>query len=547
MKSFAFSKNIITFAKNMFEEGNDMEEKKDIGTMKYPLGVQTFEKMRNGGCVYIDKTEMIYKMVTEGCYYFLGRPRRFGKSLLVSTLEAYFSGKKELFEDLAIYEMETKWEKYPVFHLNFAGENYQQPDALEKKLNKFLKQYEAEYDIPYEDDTLSGRFETIIQKASEKTEKQVVILVDEYDKPILDLLGHEEIEETNRAMLKAFYGVMKSQDEYIRFGFLTGVTKLGKVSVFSDLNNITDVSLSDDYATICGVTEEELHNVFDDEVEAMAQKGKMTKEECYAKLAKQYDGYHFGEDVPGVYNPYSLLRALSDKKFGDYWFETGTPTHLIKILNTYLPELPDLSDIEVPKDGFGAVESYKTDILPLLYQSGYLTLRQDCNDEYFYYLKFPNREVETGFVNRLIPLYTSVAEEKSKYYIGWFAQDLRKGDVDMFLKRMKTFFDGGDYRLAGDKEVHFHNCFTIVCRLLGLACQAESANSNGRCDLIVQTSKFVYVIEFKHDGSAEEALKQINDKDYAKPFALDDRKLYKIGINFSSELRSINEWKIEER
>jgi len=380
--------------------------------MLYPLGIQKFEKARNAGCVYIDKTEMIYKMVSEGCYYFLGRPRRFGKSLLVSTLEAYFSGKKDLFENLAIYDMETKWEKYPILHLDFAGANFLEPVRLRDVLKEALDGWQAEYGSQTQAEAPEIRFASIIKSAYAKTGKQVVILVDEYDKPILDLIDNADIEETNRAMLKAFYGVMKSQDEYIRFGFLTGVTKLGKVSVFSDLNNITDISLSDDYATICGVTEEELHNVFDDEVEAMAQKGKMTKEECYAKLAKQYDGYHFGEDVPGVYNPYSLLRALSDRKFGDYWFETGTPTHLIKILNTYLPELPDLSDIEVPKDGFGAVESYKTDILPLLYQSGYLTLRQDCNDEYFYYLKFPNREVETGFINRLIPLYTSVAEEK---------------------------------------------------------------------------------------------------------------------------------------
>jgi len=514
--------------------------------MLYPLGIQKFEKARNAGCVYIDKTEMIYKMVSEGCYYFLGRPRRFGKSLLVSTLEAYFSGKKDLFEHLAIYDMETKWEKYPVLHLDFAGENYQQPDALEKKLNKFLKKYEAEYDIPYEDDTLSGRFETIIQKASEKTGKQVVILVDEYDKPILDLYGHKDIEENNRNMLKAFYGVMKSQDEYIRFGFLTGVTKLGKVSVFSDLNNVTDISLTDDYATICGVTEEELHNVFDTEVEAMAQKGKMTKEECYAKLAKQYDGYHFGKDVTGVYNPYSLLRALSDKDFGDYWFDTGTPTFLVKILREQGSKIPDLSTVKAAFRSLSKIETYKTDIIPLLYQSGYLTIKKVTKNGTAT-LGYPNIEVARGFTESLAPFYVGMSRENAEFYVGAFADDLEDGDIDMFMKRMKAFFDAGDYRVVGDKEVYFQNTFKTICRLLGFVCQAESITGDGRCDLVVQTLGNIVIVEFKYNGSADEALNQINDKDYAKPFALDKRKLYKIGANFSPETRSISEWKIEER
>jgi len=524
-----------------------MEEKKEIGTMKFPLGIQTFSDIRNGHYVYIDKTELIYDLVSKGKYYFVGRPRRFGKSLLVSTLEAYFSGKKELFENLAIYDKETKWEKYPVLHLDFAGENYQQRDALEKKLNKFLKKYEAEYDIPYEDDTLSGRFETIIQKAYERTGKQVVILVDEYDKPILDLIDNEDIEEDNRGILKAFYGVMKSQDEYIRFGFLTGVTKLGKISVFSDLNNVTDISLDEQFSTICGVTEEELHQVFDAQVEAMAAKNKMTKEECYAKLAEQYDGYHFGIDTKGVYNPYSLLRAFFSQNFGDYWFDTGTPTFLIKVLRLYWQEIPDMEKVESTISSLGKVESYKNDIVPLLYQSGYLTIKASGQFG-LVELGYPNKEVARCFTENLVPFYTGITTEKTRFYVAIFANDLHNGNPEQFMKRMKAFYDSSDYRVAGtDKEVYFQYSFTTVCRMLGLTCQTEPTTSRSRCDLVVQTNKFIYVIEFKYNGSAEQALKQINDKGYADPFALDNRKLYKIGANFSPKTRSISEWKIEER
>jgi len=512
--------------------------------MKYPLGVQTFEKLRNGGYVYIDKTELMYKLVNEGVYFFLGRPRRFGKSLFVSTLEAYFSGRYDLFEGLAVSKEETKWEKYPILHLDFSGENYLEEDALKTVLNRMLTEWETEYGIVDNDNTLSGRFAAIIKSAYIKTGKKVVILVDEYDKPILDLYDNTVLEDDNRTLLKAFYGVMKKQDRYIQFAFLTGVTKLGKVSVFSDLNNITDISLRDDYCSICGITEQELHQTFDEEVGVLADENGMTKDECYTELAQQYDGYHFSRKSVGVYNPYSLLMALQARFFNDFWYETGTPTYLIKILKEIGGTIPDLNEVLATFSSLGKIEVYKDDIISLLYQSGYLTIKEVLSIR-LVKLGYPNMEVQRRFTEDLVSLYMGITSKEASIYVEQFATDLKRGDAQSFMERMKAFFDGGDYRIAGEKELYFQNVFHTVCRMLSLAGKAEEATSNGRLDYVLQNPKYVYIVEFKYDGSAAEALKQINDKGYADPFKKDSRKLFKIGVNFSSETRSISEWVIE--
>jgi len=512
--------------------------------MKYPLGIQTFSDLRDGGYVYIDKTELMYKMVNEGKYFFLGRPRRFGKSLFVSTLEAYFSGRYDLFENLAVSKEETKWEKYPILHLDFSGVNYTEPNKLKDVLKEFLDKWQQEYGCKTNSESPELRFSSIIECAYNKTGKGVVILVDEYDKPILDLYDNTKLEDDNRTLLKAFYGVMKKQDRYIHFAFLTGVTKLGKVSVFSDLNNITDISLRDDYCSICGITEKELHQTFDEEVETLADENDMTKDECYTELAQQYDGYHFSRKSVGVYNPYSLLMALQARFFNDFWYETGTPTYLIKILKEKGGTIPDLNEVLATFSSLGKIEVYKDDIISLLYQSGYLTIKEVLSRR-LAKLGYPNMEVQRGFTEDLASLYMGISSKEASIYVEQFATDLKRGNVESFMERMKAFFDGGDYRIAGEKELYFQNVFHTVCRMLSLVGKAEEVTSNGRLDYVLQSANYVYIVEFKYDGSAAEALQQINDKGYANPFKKDSRKLFKIGVNFSSETRSISDWVIE--
>lgn len=514
--------------------------------MKYPIGIQDFDKIINEGYTYVDKTELIYKLVHEGSYYFLSRPRRFGKSLLMSTLDAYFSGKRELFKNLAIEKLEEDWTAYPVLHLDLNTGKYNSKDSLTHALDDFLSRLEANYGTFHSEKTLELRFMGIIERIYHKTGKPVVILVDEYDKPLLQSINNKELQDDFRATLKAFYSVLKTQDRYIRFALLTGVTKFGKVSVFSDLNNLTDISMDESYDTLCGITEEEMHRYFEESIQKLAERYKISYEETCARLKKRYDGYHFVEYGTGVYNPFSLLSTFRASKFGSYWFETGTPTFLVQLLQRENFYLPDLTQQQVSADMLNCIDTMDRNPIPVIYQSGYLTIK-DYDEEFkVYTLGFPNEEVEEGFANYLLPYYAHTGSEGAPMYVRNFVLALRNGKPEQFMKRMQVLFADTDYKIVGNAELYFQNAFYIVTKLLGFYTEVERTISDGRIDMIVKTKDYIYIFEFKYDQSADTALQQIEDKGYAKPFATDGRKIVKIGVNFSREHRCIDEWKIKE-
>ena len=513
----------------------------------YPVGVQNFEKVILGGYEYVDKTALIYELFNTGSYYFLSRPRRFGKSLLLSTLEAYAQGKKELFKGLALEKLERDWTVYPVLHMDLNTEKYDTKASLENKLELTLKQWEGEYGYNPDEYSVATRFEGVIRRACEQTGRRVVILIDEYDKPMLQAIGNEALQNEYRSTLKAFYGALKSMDGCIRFALLTGVTKFGKVSVFSDLNNLMDISMDDRYVEICGISEKEVHACFEEDIHALATATGLTYEETCAELKANYDGYHFTENAVGMYNPFSLLNTFAKKKFGSYWFETGTPTYLVELLKLHHYPIEDLEHIVTSQPVLDSIDTASTDPIPVIYQSGYLTIKGYNKMFENYTLGFPNREVEQGFFKFLLPNYASVSVSKSPYQIQCFVEEVMAGKVDDFFDRLKTMFADIPYELARDREVHYQNILYIIFKLMGFYVQVEYHTSRGRIDLVLQTQDYVYIMEFKLNGSADEALAQIREKGYAAPFAKDSRTVYRIGVNFSDELRNIQEVKVEVR
>lgn len=512
----------------------------------YPIGIQNFEKIRQDGYFYVDKTALVYRMVKTGSYYFLSRPRRFGKSLLISTLEAYFQGKKELFEGLAVEKLEKDWIKYPILHLDLNIEKYDTPDSLDKILDSSLTAWEKIYGAEPSERSFSLRFAGIIQRACENTGRRVVILVDEYDKPMLQAIGNEALQKQFRNTLKPFYGALKTKDGFIKFAMLTGVTKFGKVSVFSDLNNLKDISMDERFVDICGITENEIHENLKDELNELAQKQHMSFEEVCRELKVCYNGYHFMENTMGIYNPFSLLNTFDKMKFGSYWFETGTPTYLVKLLKKHHYNLERMAHEETDSQVLNSIDSESTNPIPVIYQSGYLTIKGYDEEFGMYRLGFPNREVEEGFVRFLLPFYANVNKVESPFEIQKFVREVRSGDYNSFFRRLQSFFADTTYEVIREQELHYENVLFIVFKLVGFYTRVEYHTSEGRADLVLQTDKFIYVMEFKLDGTAEEALQQINNKHYALPFASDERKLFKIGVNFSAETRNIEKWVVEE-
>ena len=513
--------------------------------MKYPIGIQNFESLRNDGYVYVDKTALIYRLVDEGRYYFLSRPRRFGKSLLISTLEAYLSGKKELFKGLAIEQLEQDWTEYPILHLDLNNQRYNTVESLNEILDLNLSKWEDLYGRYDKEKTLSLRFAGVIERAAIKSGQRVVVLVDEYDKPLLQAINDEALQDEFRAILKAFYSVLKTDDRYIKFALLTGVTKFGKVSVFSDLNNLIDLSMNRRYQSICGITKDEILKYFDEPVHELAEGYGMSYDAALARLKEDYDGYHFVNNGVDVYNPFSLLNTFANCEFGRYWFETGTPSYLVEVMKQDNYPLLDITQEQVTGDFLNSIDSMSTNPIPLIYQSGYLTIKDYDSEFGFYTLGFPNKEVEEGFTDYLLPLYTNIRQGESAFYIGNFVRDLRQGRIDDFMRRMETMLYDTDYKIVGDSELYFQNAFYLISRMLGFYTEVERETSNGRMDMTVKTNDYVYIFEFKLDGSADDALRQIDEKGYAKPFALDNRKIIKVGINFSLKKRCIEEWKKE--
>jgi hypothetical protein len=466
--------------------------------------------------------------------------------MLLSTLHAYFSGKKELFADLAIEQLEKDWIKYPVLHLDLNAENYTDVNALNNKLNVILSSWEELYGRNSVEQSLGTRFEGIIRRAYEKTGQRVVILVDEYDKPVLQAIGNDELQEAYRSILKGFYGALKSMDRCIKFALLTGVTKFGKVSVFSDLNNLFDISMSNAYVPLCEITDVEIDTIFVPYVQRLANILGESYDEVREKLRMRYDGYHFCEDSIGIYNPFGLLCTFQDNRIKNYWFETGTPSYLVYLLKKHHYNLEQIATAECDADTLNSVDSQSTNPVPVIYQSGYLTIKDYDPRFKIYTLGFPNAEVEDGFMKFLMPYYSPINQTESSFYIANFVKEVEAGKVDDFFKRLSSLFADTPYELVKDLENHYQNVLFIVTKLMGFYVKAEYHTAEGRIDLVLQTDSYTYVMEFKLNGTAEQALAQINSKNYPLPFASDDRKLVKIGVNFSSTTRNIERWIVEE-
>ncbi len=517
-----------------------------------PIGIQTFERIRTDNYFYVDKTSYVYDLVHSGTQYFLSRPRRFGKSLLVSTLESYWSGKKELFQGLAIDGLEKDnadaWKEYPVFHFDFDKDNFRLHGALEKVLERHLEKWEKDYGCTKSNDTLSGRFQNLIEIAHEKSGLRCVVLVDEYDKPLLSVMDDKELEEHNKEVFKGFYTTLKSYEKYIQFAFITGVTKFSKVSIFSDLNHLNDISMNRKYAGICGITETEVKENLSEYIQEMAEILEISYGECMEELKKKYDGYHFFQNTEGVYNPFSLINALSAQNLASYWFETGTPTFLVKKIKEEAMDIRSIANHELyATDRY--LSNYKgddTDPVPLLYQTGYLSIADYNKKENFYTLGFPNEEVKYGFLECLLPEYVGSDGSGTGKDILSLRRYLRSGNLESLKNALTALFAGIPYS-ANDApfEHYFQTVIYLVFTLLGQYVHVEQHTYTGRIDCIVETDDYIYLFEFKRDGSADEALAQITEKGYALPYAADPRKLYKIGVSFNSASRMLEEWKEE--
>ncbi len=533
----------------------------DTEVRKLPIGVQSFEKLRQENYIYVDKTGYIYELLKNGAPYFLSRPRRFGKSLLISTLKAYFEGKKELFKGLGIEKLtegdSDAFVECPVFHFDFNRGDYSveaKKDSetrefemlpVEKVLDAHLREWEKIYGFDPANTTLALRFDFLIKEANRKTGKRAVVLVDEYDKSLLE--STPGLDEANRKAFKGFFSVLKSDDEYLKFVFITGVTKFSKVNIFSDLNQLQDISLNEAYSGICGITEKEMKDAFLPEIEAMAEKQGMSTEECLEKLAKMYDGYHFCHDTPGLYNPYSLLNALAAEEFDSKWFESGTPAFLINKLKEtgFDPKRITEGELYASRDVLSDYRLDDPNPIPLFYQTGYLTIIGYDREFRSYELSYPNDEVKYGFLNSLAPMLLRDEKEKSPLDVRSFVNDIRKGDTDSLRDRFMALFARIPYPTDGDDkyiERDFQNVIYITFMLLGQYIHTELHSARGRVDAVVETKELIYIFEFKRDESAEEALHQMEDKGYVTPYIADSRRIIKVGANFDSEKRSLEGW-----
>ena len=531
--------------------------------MKYPIGMQSFERIREGGFVYIDKTAMLYDLVSTGSIYFLSRPRRFGKSLLISTLENYFLGRKELFRGLAIDSLEKEWAEYPVFHLDFNGINFKKSDALEMTLNKFLEDGEKRYNINPDTSEPGIRFNEILESAHEKTGRRAVVLIDEYDMPLLEVMNTgmpspvvegdvKTLEDYNRNILKGFYSVFKLADKHLRFVLLTGVTKFSQVSVFSGFNQPDDISYDGRYDALCGITKDELLTVFKEQIKDLGKANGMNDEETIAELKRKYDGYHFSEDMLDVFNPFSLLNCLQKGRFKDYWFSTGTPTYLMRLLSDNNENVNELVGKYYPAPEFVDYKATRQRPLPMLYQSGYLTIKGYNRRRNTYLLDFPNEEVRSGMTSALAGDYFG-SESRTSTWLDDVSDSLEAGDLDKFKLQLTAFLANISYRFqrkqdAMECERHFQYTFYLIMCLLGrYNTYIEKETSQGRIDCILECPEYVYIFEFKLNSTAEVALKQIEEKDYALPYAADARKIFKVGISFSSETGTVNDFDYSPR
>lgn len=516
----------------------------------YPIGIQTFSEIRTKGFLYVDKTNYVYDVCHPGKFVFLSRPRRFGKSLLASTFHAYFSGRKELFKGLAIEKRETEWKQYPVLHFDLSDIKKGTTEECELNLHSQLEDFERTFNCQKASDNLTIRFRELVKNISRKTASQVVILIDEYDAPLLNVLHDQERLEPMRILLQAFYSPLKKLDQYLRFVFVTGISKFSQLSIFSQLNNLNNISMLPQYASICGITEQELTDNFQEGIAELGKANNMTVQEVLAKLKLKYDGYRFSRNAEGVYNPFSLLSAMNNKDFSNYWFSTGTPTFLVNMMKKFHTDLTQIDGSEAASEEFDAPTEDMQSILPLFYQSGYLTIKDYDPVVNMYRLGYPNEEVKVGLMRTLVPYYVTKNVNLTNNTAAKMYLALRKDDMDTCLALARAFFASipyqeGTLKDAPTTEGHFTAMLYVMFSFLNQYVYSQVRTAKGRMDILIKTSSTIYVMELKLDGSVDDALRQIDDKGYAIPYETDGRRIVKVGIRFSSQERTITEWKIE--
>lgn len=511
-------------------------------SVKYPIGQQSFEVLRENGYLYVDKTRFLYHILNGGQYFFLGRPRRFGKSLFLSMLKCFFQGKRHLFSGLYADTLEWDWEEHPVLYLDLNMDVYKTEHSFDDLIINHLENWEQIYGVTKIASTLSMRFHNIIATAHAKTGKQVVILVDEYDKSLVNNINNPTLYKQFQNSLSALYSNFKSSADHLRLVFLTGVSRFGKINVFSGLNNIDDISFDDRYNDICGITEEELNRYFQEGVDVLATKFDKSEKEIYAELKRNYDGYRFSPFGKDIYNPYSILKVMDKGMFDYFWIESGPPTLLAEQLVKFNVDLTKQLDVRCTKEDLVGIDLNNPRITALLYQTGYLTIKSYDPASRLYTLALPNDEVKRGFLDSLLPYYANTHGESSAFVVYKFVEEFQTGDVDGFMTRLQGLFSSTSYMMKLDNENNFHNALYILMLLSGLNVKTEYSTSNGRIDLFISTERYCYVIELKRDSTPEAALAQINEKGYILPFSVENKELIKIGVNFSTRTRSITGW-----
>ena len=513
----------------------------------YPVGIQTFERIRKEDKLYVDKTEYIYRMThSGGCYFFLSRPRRFGKSLLTSTFQSYFEGKKDLFKGLAIEKLEQEWTEYPVLHFDMSGGKHMEKNELEDYLGYQLANKEATYGITTPQNGANNRLTDLILTAYRKTGKQVVVLIDEYDAPLLDVVHEDTSLQVLRNVMRNFYSPLKMCEPYLRFVFLTGITKFSQMSIFSELNNISNVSMDEEYAGICGITKEELVTQMSADVDALGEKLGKTREETLAALREYYDGYHFADVSPDIFNPFSLLNAMTNGNLDYYWFASGTPTYLINMLNKFQVMPSEIGGSEADKSEFDAPTEKMTTIMPLLYQSGYITIKGYDPETELYLLDIPNKEIRVGLYRCLLPYYIGMNTVKGTTTIAKMSAAIRHNDIDKALEMLQTYLGTIPYCDNTDYEGHYQQMMYVIFSILDNYVDVEVRTLKGRVDMVLRTATHLYLFELKLNQSSDVAMRQIDLKEYPKRFALCGLPIVKIGINFDVATHNITDWKIEE-
>ena len=514
---------------------------------KYPIGIQTFEKIREGGFMYVDKTGYVYRLAQQFQFVFLSRPRRFGKSLLLSTMKSYFEGHRDLFKGLEAGRLETEWEQYPVLDISLASAKDGGVDYMKLRLGTKLERLEKKYGLERKDDAPGDRLERLITGCAEKYGKKVVVLIDEYDAPLLSVMHQPEQLAEMRKALRAFYSPLKDCDEWLRFVFITGISKFSQLSIFSELNNLKRITMVPEYSAVCGITEQELHEQWGDAVADMAADMGISTEEAFRQLKEKYDGYHFAKDKTDVYNPFSLLNALVDRDLQDHWFETGTPTVLVNMLKKFGTDITKLDGSYARSVEFDAPTEQMKSVLPLFYQSGYLTIKDYDRDTDTYILGYPNNEVFQGMMDALVPYYVWDDTLATSNSIVDMYRALRRDDLEEMLERLKAFLASIPYAEGANTEGHFQQLLYVVFSLMGRYLLTEVRTATGRMDVVWQSRTDVYVFELKIDQPARKALQQIDEKGYMIPFSYDERRLHKIGLSFSTTTRTIEEWVIVDQ